>query len=223
MQCYNTDENVTKSGSVFVSAHRKFEKGLVLDPLKATKRMGNLLWNYSRIALEGSAGSKIKGTPLVLAQAVIASEQGVLLSVRSDLWGWELPGGTAEEVEAPEQALLREVREETGLEVAVASQVGCYRRSGFAAHTAHVFRCHVVSGSLRKSRESLCLRWFPLETLPDTLFPWYRGPLEDALDDSLLVSGEVVERSEHLGTEQILAGMRIDLKMRFGADAVDPE
>jgi 8-oxo-dGTP diphosphatase len=191
--------------------------------LKATKRLGNLLWNYSCIALQGSAGSKIQHEPLVLAQGVIQSEQGVLLSVRSDLWGWELPGGTAERGESPEQTLLREVREETGLEVAVDSKVGRYLRSGFHAHTAHVYRCRVVGGSLRKSRESLCLRWFPRDALPDTIFPWYRGPLEDALDAGLMASGDEVERSEHQGKEQIMAGMRIDLKMRFGADGSDLE
>jgi 8-oxo-dGTP pyrophosphatase MutT (NUDIX family) len=173
--------------------------------------------------VQGGAGSKIQREPLVLAQGVIQSEQGVLLSVRSDLWGWELPGGTAKPGESPEQTLLREVREETGLEVAVDSKVGRYLRSGFHAHTAHVYRCHVLSGTLRKSHESLCLRWFPTQALPDTLFPWYRGPLEDALDEQRLASGVPVDRSEHQGKEQIMAGMRIDLMMRFGADAVDLE
>lgn len=188
-----------------------------------TKRLGNLLWNYSCIAVQGSAGSKMQGSPLVLAQAVIQSEEGVLLSVRSDLWGWELPGGTAEDGESPEDTVLREVREETGLEVAVDSLAGRYIRTGFHAHTAHVYRCHVVSGSLCKSHESLYLRWFPAQALPDTIFPWYRGPLEDALNKQRLASGEPVERSEHQGKEQILAGMRIDLKMRFGADGSDLE
>ncbi len=160
---------------------------------------------------------------MVLAQGVIQSEQGVLLSVRSDLWGWELPGGTAERDESPGQTLLREVREETGLEVAVDSKVGRYLRSGFHAHTAHVYRCRVVGGSLRKSHESLCLRWFPLDGLPDTLFPWHRGPLEDALDAHLLASGEEVERSEYQGSQEIMAGMRIDLRMRFGDAGVDLE
>ena len=42
--------------------------------------------------------------PLVVAQAVIRSEEGLLLAVRGDLRGWELPGGTVEPGEESSQA-----------------------------------------------------------------------------------------------------------------------
>jgi len=54
------------------------------------------------------------------------------------------------------------------------------------------------------------LRWFDPNTLPDTLFPWYRAPIADALNPP---SGPVT-RHEHQGLSSILAGIRIDLKTR---------
>ena len=77
---------------------------------------------------------------------------------------------------------------------------------------ARVFECDVSGGSLRPSPETPELAWFEPAALPDTLFPWFRGPVEDALADR----PAPVERSEHQGLRAILAGARIDLRMRLG-------
>jgi hypothetical protein len=76
---------------------------------------------------------------------------------------------------------------------------------------ARVFECDVVGGALRPSPETPELAWFDPRSLPDTIFPWFRGPLEDALADR----PAPVERSEHQGLRAILAGARIDLRMRL--------
>ena len=112
--------------------------------------------------------------------------------------------------EPDEDALRREVREETGLEVAVERLVGEYVRSGFRAHVARVYACRVVGGALRPSREAPRHGWFAPGALPDAIFPWFRGPLEDALREL----PAPVERREHQGAAAILAGMRIDLATR---------
>lgn len=146
----------------------------------------------------------------MLAQAVVEDGPRVLLAVRSDLWGWELPGGTVEPGEAPEAALRREVLEETGLEVSVEAHVGDYHRSGFRPHVAKVYRCRAVGGALRPGDESRAVRWFDAEAPPETLFPWYREPLRDAG-----ARAAPVERHERQGLRHIAAGMRIDLHMRL--------
>ena len=52
---------------------------------------------------------------------------------------------------------------------------------------------------------------FPLDALPDTLFPWYRGPIEEALADA----PEPVERRERWGVAAVAAGLVIDLRSRW--------
>jgi len=96
---------------------------------------------------------------------------GVLLEHRSDCDLWGLPGGQIEGTESVEHAALREVLEETGLQVRVTGVQGVYsaprhrilvypdngdvRRSIDVALTAEV-----EGGELRGSAESRDLRWF---------------------------------------------------------------
>ena len=55
------------------------------------------------------------------------------------------------------------------------------------------------------------MRWFEVSALPGTLFPWYRAPLEDALQGE----SEPALRHEHQGIAAVWAGLRIDLRMRL--------
>jgi 8-oxo-dGTP diphosphatase len=152
--------------------------------------------------------------PLVVHQAVVLSERGVLLAVRDALRGWELPGGGALPGETGEQAVAREVLEETGVRVAVEGRVADYVRSGFRPHTARIWRCRALGGQPRPSPETPRVTWFDPRALPDTLFPWFRGPIADALD----AAPEARLRREHQGLAAVWAGMWIDLRMRLSDD-----
>ena len=146
-----------------------------------------------------------------VAQAVVRDAQRVLLCERRELRGWELPGGAVQPGERDEDAVVREVREETGLEVAVVRVVGRYERSGFRAHTAIVFECRVTGGSIATSRETPRIAWFDVAALPDTIFPWFRAPLDDALGGA----AAPVAKRERQGVAAIVAGARIDLTTRW--------
>lgn len=180
--------------------------------LRALVRLSCAPVAYAKLAWWGLAAPRVvERAPLIVVQAIVHSERGeILLAVRSDLQGWELPGGTPKGGEPLEDALRREVEEESGLQVIVERVVGDYVRTGFRPHTARVYQCRVSGGRLRSSHETLALRWFDPSALPDTLFPWYRIPITDALAPP----SAPVMRHEHQGLAAILAGLTIDLKTR---------
>jgi 8-oxo-dGTP pyrophosphatase MutT (NUDIX family) len=179
-------------------------------------RLFGALPTYARIAFLGLLAPRIArgGAPVVVQQGVVLGERGVLLALRGDLRGWELPGGSALAGEPDQAALCRELREETGLEVVVEARVGDYVRTGFRPHLARVWLCRPVGGRLRPSPETPRVAWFDPARPPATLLPWYRGPLADALAGH----PTPVERRERLGLAAVLAGLRIDLRMRLSGD-----
>ncbi len=154
------------------------------------------------------------GSPLSIVQGVVLSEEGVLLAVRAQPRGWELPGGNPEPGEDDESTLVREVREETGIEILPGPLVGEYRRSGFLPHTARVYRCRPVGGAITPSSETPRVRWWDPREIPETLVPWCRQPLRDALDPL----GVPVLRQEHQGISEVMASVKIDLRMRLSDD-----
>jgi 8-oxo-dGTP diphosphatase len=167
---------------------------------------------WARIAWFGLVAPRVsERAPLVVHQGVVLGQRGVLLAVRADLRGWELPGGNAHPGEPEQDAVRREIREETGIEVEVLGHVGDWVRSGFRPHLARIWRCRGVGGQLAPSEETLRVEWFAPSALPATLFPWYREPLAQALAGH---PGPVV-RHERLGIAAVFAGMRIDLRMRI--------
>jgi 8-oxo-dGTP pyrophosphatase MutT (NUDIX family) len=104
-------------------------------------------------------------TPKVGAMAVISGEDGrVLLDRRADDGRWGLPGGWLAPNESPQEGVIREVAEETGLRVEVVrlGMVGWRPASLPAAphgQVGLVYVCRILGGELRTSHESLELAW----------------------------------------------------------------
>ncbi len=105
------------------------------------------------------------------AFATITNERDeILLCHRRDLDLWNLPGGSVEAGESPCEAVVREVREETGVEadvVRLASVSWKPRRKEFLFQ----FVCRIVAGELCTTEESDAFQYFPLEELPERLSP----------------------------------------------------
>jgi ADP-ribose pyrophosphatase YjhB (NUDIX family) len=108
------------------------------------------------------------------ASAIVADDQGrILLQRRSDNARWALPGGVMDIGESIGQAIIREVREETGFEVEPEDIVGVYSDPGhvFAYDDGEVrqqfsvcFVCRMVGGELQVSKESSDVAFFsPVE------------------------------------------------------------
>ena len=124
--------------------------------------------------------------------AVIRTPAGVLLHRRSDNRLWGLPGGGVEVGESVTAALVREVREETGLDVEPVRLIGVYSApelgqivtypDGNAIHyVSSSFECLVRGGTLALSEESLVFGWFDPEHLPEDMMAVHRIRIRDAL------------------------------------------
>jgi 8-oxo-dGTP pyrophosphatase MutT (NUDIX family) len=141
------------------------------------------------IALEPDSERALGVRPSV--SAVIFDRRGrLLLQQRSDGGQWGLPGGSVEIGESVHDAVIREVREETGLQVTVLRLVGVYSEpalqvvrypDGNVWHYVSVcFECAVRSGELTTCDETLALRYVPAARLPATLLPNHRIRIRDA-------------------------------------------
>ena len=123
--------------------------------------------------------------------AVIFDARGrLLLQQRSDGGQWGLPGGSVEIGESVRDAVIREVREETGLRVAPGRLIGVYSEpalqvvrypDGNVWHYINVcFECAVRDGTLTTCDETLALAYVAPTRLPASLLPNHRIRIRDA-------------------------------------------
>ena len=129
---------------------------------------------------------------LVVAVALVDADDRVLIAQRpegKELGGlWEFPGGKLEPGERPEDALIRELREELGIEV----KPPCLAPLTFASHAYESFHllmplyiCRRWEG-LVTAREGQQLAWVRANKLRDYPMPPADLPLIPHLEDLLL-------------------------------------
>ncbi len=100
------------------------------------------------------------------AFGIIFDEQKrVLLVHRTDYDLWNLPGGTLENFESPLNAVKREVKEETGLEIEVSKLLGIYNKEN-KNDIAFSFLCKVVGGKITLNDEADKIEYFEIEKIP---------------------------------------------------------
>jgi 8-oxo-dGTP pyrophosphatase MutT (NUDIX family) len=103
------------------------------------------------------------------AAAVIFDRDGKVLLVRHSYGrrGWELPGGGRKPKESLQQAVLREIREELGVEAQTAELRTIYYEPGYDQHH-FAFLCRLPDGHEPKpsSAEILECAYWPVDALP---------------------------------------------------------
>ncbi len=104
----------------------------------------------------------VVGAAIVRGGTVLAAQRGPGMTLPGM---WEFPGGKIEPGETPEQALLRELREELRCGVAVGALVETTtHESETVVVTLAVYRARLVHGE-PQAVEHADLRWVPLTEL----------------------------------------------------------
>ncbi|WP_017470441.1 NUDIX domain-containing protein [Amphibacillus jilinensis] len=127
-----------------------------------------------------------------IAVIILNEENQVLLQKRADVGRWGIPSGHVEIGETVSEAAIREVKEETNLDIKIKKLIGVYSEpdsqtfvypNGKAVHfITTCFLAEIKGGELRcNSNESLEIKFFGLHVLPDDLIKMHPNWLKDAL------------------------------------------
>jgi 8-oxo-dGTP diphosphatase len=138
-----------------------------------------------------AAAPKSRRIVFVVAAALVDRDNRVLIAQRPEgksLAGlWEFPGGKLDAGETPEEALVRELREELGIEVCLT----CLSPFTFASHTYDDFHlmmplyvCRDWEGEV-SPREGQAIKWvrtkdlnsYPMPPADLPLIPWLKDLL----------------------------------------------
>lgn len=109
-------------------------------------------------------------TVVPASSAVVTDEEGgVLLGKRTDNTLWTIPGGTMKPGETIAETAVREVKEETGIDVEVVSLIGIYSNPNHVVEYANgevrqqfsvCFACRRIDGELATSDETSEVGYF---------------------------------------------------------------
>ncbi len=118
--------------------------------------------------------------PKSVAGIIFSPDRASLLLIkRRDVPVWVLPGGGIDPGESPENAVVREILEETGFTVKVDRLVGDYIPMNRLAKRTYLYECAILAGHPMLSPETRGIQFFPIQGLPP-LPPPYLEWIHDA-------------------------------------------
>ena len=123
-------------------------------------------------------------THFVSVAGLVTNNNGEILLIKSPKRGWEYPGGMVEPGETFQEALLREVKEESGIDVEITGFIGLCKN--IEKDVVNIdFACKAVGGQLTTSDESSEVLWVKREdALGMITFPLTGKRLENMLSES---------------------------------------
>lgn len=109
----------------------------------------------------------------LVVRALIKDEEDKILMLkrsvrsRSNPGRWELPGGKVEPGEDFDQALIREIKEETGLSITLKKPLGVAQQEHGHRHSLHlIMLVELDSGKLSISDEHEEYQWIKINKIP---------------------------------------------------------
>ena len=144
----------------------------------------------------GGRVARMPDTVRVAASGIVYNGKGeILLEKRADNGWWGLPGGHVDVGESVEQAVIREIWEETGVRAQISRLVGIYSdpqynvigaySDGLIHFVVVIFECEYLSGDLRVSEESTDVGYFPARNLPGKTLLCDVQAIKDALENRI--------------------------------------
>jgi 8-oxo-dGTP diphosphatase len=122
------------------------------------------------------------------AFAIILHSRHILLVKARDKNNWQLPGGRLEPGETPAQAVVREVKEETGLRARVGRLTGRYLREDGSVARVYAVRAR---GKLAGAREEIVeQRWVRVREAKDMVGQHTRRRLMEGVARMVAIDGK---------------------------------
>ncbi|AFK61868.1 NUDIX-like protein [Advenella kashmirensis WT001] len=137
--------------------------------------LSDYLWN-----LRAKIGNELIQMPYVAAVILNADDQ-ILLQEKEGSQGWSLPAGVIELAESPQEALARQVRQETGLELLSAQLLDVFGGKAFryiypngdeVEYTVIVFYCVTEGQPGPQDGQKGTLRYFSRSQMPTLALPY---------------------------------------------------
>jgi 8-oxo-dGTP diphosphatase len=99
---------------------------------------------------------------IVSAGVIVLNEEGKTLLIKGPRRGWEMPGGQVEEGESIQAAAIREVKEESGIDIKIIKFCGIYQNVPRSICNT-LFLGKPVGGKPTTSSESVEVGYFSIE------------------------------------------------------------
>ncbi|MCD4705344.1 NUDIX domain-containing protein [bacterium] len=106
----------------------------------------------------------------------------ILFCHRTDYDLWNLPGGRLEKGEAPWKGVIREAKEETGLDVEVVKMTGIYSKPN-TDDIVLQFVCKAIGGKITLNEEADKIKYFAFADIPNNTVPKQIPRIKDVLDN----------------------------------------
>jgi len=133
-------------------------------------------------------GGKYYSNPLPSAVAFVRNLRGDILLVKRGvapgIGKWALPSGFIEENELPEQAVVRELLEETGIQGRIELLVGVYTEPTklYGNVLLIAYALTVTGGRLQSGSDCRDAKFYPVDRLPGIPFAGHRAIIRDGLN-----------------------------------------